>query len=67
MNTFFFIVVPEVILAGDVVHFDGQIAEYAFEANSEREAHDLVFPKFCCEHPHHSHESTKYQINCISS
>lgn len=52
MNIFTFLVIPDVILAGDVVHFDGQIAEYAFETNSKCEAHALVFPQFCEEHPH---------------
>lgn len=67
MDTFTFLVVPNKTLEGDIVHHDGEIAEYAFKAESEREACDLVFPQFCKEHLHHSPIPREYRIQCISS
>ena len=47
----------------DRPNFSGLLADYEIEADSESEAEDLAFVRFCQESPFRSHNRDDYTIN----
>lgn len=47
----------------DVPDYTGVLADYDIEADSETEAGDLAFARFCQEKPYHSLNRDDYIIN----
>jgi len=47
----------------DRPNFSGLLADYEIEADSESEAGDLAFTRFCQESPYRSHNRDDYTIS----
>ena len=49
-------------LMRDVCSYHGVLARYHIQANSDGEAFDLGFKRFCADNPYRSHDVEDYEI-----